>query len=256
MPDRSRKRVCRHAAAKKKTPESRRMPGKARRMIRSALCTASKEARYAHCADEISPVSKIPPISTRCASSSLYRGLFSGRKGFTKCDGSRGMQEEIKRYSDRLRIEKGLPLAIRVGLNSGEMVLRSIRKDDLHTDYVPIGHSVNLAARHGEPGDAGVDRGRRKHLPSDAGLLPFSGARPGRGKGGKRAGFHRAIEIARRQSAKSLELRATTSLARLLNEQGRQDEARRMLGEIYGWFTEGFDTADLKDAKALLDTLS
>jgi class 3 adenylate cyclase len=57
------------------------------------------------------------------------------------------MQEDIKRYSDRLRIEKGVPLAIRVGLNSGEMVVRSIRKDDLHTDYVPIGHSVNLAAR-------------------------------------------------------------------------------------------------------------
>jgi class 3 adenylate cyclase len=57
------------------------------------------------------------------------------------------MQEEIKRYSDRLRIEKALLLTIRVGLNSGEMVLRSIRKDDLHTDYVPIGHSVNLAAR-------------------------------------------------------------------------------------------------------------
>jgi len=57
------------------------------------------------------------------------------------------MQEEIKRYSDRLRIEKGVLLQIRVGLNSGEMVVRSIRKDDLHTDYVPIGHSVNLAAR-------------------------------------------------------------------------------------------------------------
>jgi class 3 adenylate cyclase/predicted ATPase len=57
------------------------------------------------------------------------------------------MQEEIKRYSDRLRIEEGMPLAIRVGLNSGEVVLRSIRKDDLHTDYTPIGHSVNLAAR-------------------------------------------------------------------------------------------------------------
>src|SRR6058998_2883603 len=56
------------------------------------------------------------------------------------------MQEEIKLYSDRLRIQKGLPLLIRVGLNSGEMVLRSIRKDDLHTDYVPIGHSLNLAA--------------------------------------------------------------------------------------------------------------
>jgi predicted ATPase len=68
--------------------------------------------------------------------------------------------------------------------------------------------------------------------------------------------FRRAIEIARRQSAKSLELRATTSLARLLDKQRKQDEARRMLGEIYGWFTEGFDTADLKDAKALLEELS
>jgi predicted ATPase len=66
----------------------------------------------------------------------------------------------------------------------------------------------------------------------------------------------RAIEIARRQSARSFELRATTSLARLLDKQGRQDEARRMLDEIYGWFTEGFDTADLKEAKALLDALS
>jgi tetratricopeptide (TPR) repeat protein len=67
--------------------------------------------------------------------------------------------------------------------------------------------------------------------------------------------FRTAIEIARRQSARSEELRATTSLARLLAKQGRRDEARTMLAEIYGWFTEGFDTADLKDAKALLDEL-
>jgi predicted ATPase len=51
-------------------------------------------------------------------------------------------------------------------------------------------------------------------------------------------------------------LRATTSLARLLENQGKRDETRAMLAEIYGWFTEGFDTADLKDAKALLDELS
>jgi predicted ATPase len=51
------------------------------------------------------------------------------------------------------------------------------------------------------------------------------------------------------------ELRATTSLAQLLAKQGRRDEARTKLGEIYGWFTEGFDTADLKDAKALLQQL-
>jgi predicted ATPase len=68
--------------------------------------------------------------------------------------------------------------------------------------------------------------------------------------------FERAIEIARSQSAKSLELRATMSLARLLCDTGRRDEARTMLADIYNWFTEGFDTADLKDAKALLEQLS
>ena len=68
--------------------------------------------------------------------------------------------------------------------------------------------------------------------------------------------FQRAIEVARKQSAKSWELRATTSLARLLQKQGSRDQARTMLAEIYGWFTEGFDTADLKDAKALLDELA
>jgi predicted ATPase len=68
--------------------------------------------------------------------------------------------------------------------------------------------------------------------------------------------FRTAIEIARRQSARSKELRATTSLARLLAKQGRRDEACTMLNEIYGWFTEGFDTANLKDANALLGQLN
>jgi class 3 adenylate cyclase/tetratricopeptide (TPR) repeat protein len=68
--------------------------------------------------------------------------------------------------------------------------------------------------------------------------------------------FESAIEVARRQSAKSLELRATTSFARLLVLLGRRDQARTMLAEIYGWFTEGFDTADLNEAKTLLDELS
>jgi class 3 adenylate cyclase/tetratricopeptide (TPR) repeat protein len=68
--------------------------------------------------------------------------------------------------------------------------------------------------------------------------------------------FRTAIDVAHRQSAKSWELRATTSLARLLTKQGKRDEARAMLADIYNWFTEGFDTADLKDAKALLDELT
>jgi adenylate cyclase len=67
--------------------------------------------------------------------------------------------------------------------------------------------------------------------------------------------FRTAIEHSRQHSAKSWELRATISLARLLIKQRKRDEARTILAEIYGWFTEGFDTADLKDAKALLEAL-
>jgi predicted ATPase len=68
--------------------------------------------------------------------------------------------------------------------------------------------------------------------------------------------FRTAIGIARTQRAKSWELRATTSLARLLTKQRKRDKAREMLAEIYDWFTEGFDTADLKDARALLVELN
>lgn len=68
--------------------------------------------------------------------------------------------------------------------------------------------------------------------------------------------FHRAIEIARQQQAKSFELRAVMSLARLWQQQGKREESQAILAEIYGWFTEGFDTADLKDAGVLLDELS
>ncbi|MGH9429417.1 MAG: hypothetical protein ACRD2L_24290, partial [Terriglobia bacterium] len=68
--------------------------------------------------------------------------------------------------------------------------------------------------------------------------------------------FWKAIEIARRQQAKSLELRAVMSLSRLRQHQGKKDEARQLLAEIYGWFTEGFDTKDLQEAKALIEELS
>jgi predicted ATPase len=63
-------------------------------------------------------------------------------------------------------------------------------------------------------------------------------------------------DIARKQSAKSYELRATMSLSRLYMKQGKKEEARKMLSDIYGWFTEGFDTLDLIEAKELLEELS
>jgi predicted ATPase len=67
--------------------------------------------------------------------------------------------------------------------------------------------------------------------------------------------FRQALDIARRQHAKSLEPRAEMSLIRLWQRQGKRDEARALLASIYGWFTEGFDTADLQEAKALLEDL-
>ena len=70
------------------------------------------------------------------------------------------------------------------------------------------------------------------------------------------ASLQHAIHIAQGQQAKSLELRATTNLAHLWRDQGKRDEARELLAPVYGWFTEGFDTLDLKEAKALLDELA
>jgi len=74
--------------------------------------------------------------------------------------------------------------------------------------------------------------------------------------GEAQAAFQEALRIARRQQAKAYELRAATSLARLWGEQSRRAEALELLAPVYGWFTEGFETADLKDAKALLDQLA
>jgi class 3 adenylate cyclase/predicted ATPase len=109
-----------------------------------------------------------------------------------------------------------------------------------------IGDALDLVRRSGECfWEAEINRLRGELLlgqsPSDPALA--------------RASVEHAIKKARQQGAKSLELRATTSLARMLMSTDRRDEARAMLAEIYNWFTEGFDTADLKDAKALLDQL-
>ena len=68
--------------------------------------------------------------------------------------------------------------------------------------------------------------------------------------------FERALAVARAQQAKSWELRAAMSMARLWRDQAKRDEARELLAPVYGWFTEGFDTLDLKQAKALLDELT
>ena len=79
---------------------------------------------------------------------------------------------------------------------------------------------------------------------------------PGAGTAKAQAYFERALQIARQQQAKSWELRAAMSMARLWCDQGKRNEARNLLAPVYGWFTEGFDTRDLKEAKTLLDALA
>ena len=71
----------------------------------------------------------------------------------------------------------------------------------------------------------------------------------------RKAYFERALAIAREQQAKSWELRAAMSMARLWRDQGKRQQARELLAPVYGWFTEGFDTLDLREAKTLLDKL-
>jgi predicted ATPase len=78
---------------------------------------------------------------------------------------------------------------------------------------------------------------------------------PGTPQAEAEAWLRRALDVARRQEAKSLELRAAMSLSRLWQHQGKCTEARELLAPIYSWFTEGFDTLDLQEAKALLEEL-
>jgi predicted ATPase len=82
--------------------------------------------------------------------------------------------------------------------------------------------------------------------------LQHAGAQPGEAE----ACFQQALAVARRQEAKSLELRAAMSLAHLWQQQGKRHEAHDLLAPVYGWFTEEFDTADLQDAQALLEELT
>jgi predicted ATPase len=86
-----------------------------------------------------------------------------------------------------------------------------------------------------------------------AGELALNSAKSDRAKA--LCHFQKAIAVARKQQARSWELRAAMSMARLWRDQGKRDEARELLAPVYGWFTEGFDTLDLKEAKTLLDEL-
>ncbi len=138
---------------------------------------------------------------------------------------------------------------------------------DLHEDRPELGYYIDLLARtnHADEGMTVLENAFVSY--SDSGLTSWDAEfhrlkgvlllslSDGNGTEAE-ACFKQAIEIARGQSAKSFELRAAMELARLWQGQGKRSEARELLAPVYGWFTEGFDTADLKNAKALLDDLT
>ena len=105
------------------------------------------------------------------------------------------------------------------------------------------------AAQFIEKTDGRCDEGQVRCLQGD--LLSASGD-----KAAAELNYREALAVAGRQKAKAIELRAAMSMARLWRDQGKRDEARDLLAPVYGWFTEGFDTLDLKEAKALLDELA
>ena len=157
-------------------------------------------------------------------------------------------------------------------LQDGIATMRAV-VEALRAAGVALGYSMLLALLAEAHGKAGqVEEGlaliadaqafvmKTGELAFDANLHRVKGelllarSRPDRAEA--EASFREALDIARGQSAKSVELRAATSLARLWQQQGRREEARELLAPVYDWFTEGFDTRDLKDAKALLDELA
>jgi predicted ATPase len=123
--------------------------------------------------------------------------------------------------------------------------------------YADIGHFDNAWRCIGDAMTA-MERANERWFEAEvhrlAGEIALKSPQPDTQKA--KSHFERALAVARQQQAKSLELRAAMSLARLWRDQGKVQQARELLAPVYGWFTEGFDTRDLKEAKGLLDELA
>src|SRR5713101_7806896 len=127
----------------------------------------------------------------------------------------------------------------------GRLAMGYIAADDLSAASDAIAHAMRLASARGE-------RAWDSELRRIEGMIALKQGRTDEAE----YAFRAAIEIAQAQEAKSWELRATTSLAGFLADHGQRQEAHALLAPVYGWFTEGFDTADLKKAKALIAQLA
>jgi predicted ATPase len=155
--------------------------------------------------------------------------------------------------SEAVRMIKSGVTALR---STGTTVGIPFYLSNLATAYAQLGQFDHAWRCIGEAMTAIETTGERWHeaeVRRVAGEIALKSPQPDTAKA--EAYFERALTVARKQQLKSFELRAAMSMARLLRDQGKRDAARDLLAPVYGWFTEGFDTLDLKQAKALLDEL-
>ncbi len=146
----------------------------------------------------------------------------------------------LLRYGDQEHLQAEVLLIFHVGRKKTRKGWRSETENRRRGESEP--------AKQNRSSEEGENWGRTSLcLPSPIPRFPVSSPEEA---------FLKAIKIARRQQAKSLELRATTSLARLWQQQGKQKQAHGMLAKVYHWFTEGFDTKDLQETKTLIEELS
>ena len=141
--------------------------------------------------------------------------------------------------------------------STGATVLVSVSLSLLASAYAELGQFDNAWRCIGEamtPVETTKERWWEAEVNRIAGEIALKSPEPNAAKA--EAYFERALSVARQQQAKSWELRAAMSLARLWRDQGKVQQARELLAPVYGWFTEGFDTLDLKEAKALLEELA
>jgi predicted ATPase len=166
--------------------------------------------------------------------------------------------EQGQREEGIAQIGQGLAACRGAGGESGRPHFLALLAEG-HAKAGQAEEGLTVLAEGLAPGEKNEDRYYRAELYRLKGVLTLQqagtvgGAHP---TAEAEAYFHQALDIARKQQAKSLELRAVMSLSRLWQRQGKKNEARQMLAEIYGWFTEGFDIKDLQEAKALLEELA
>jgi predicted ATPase len=214
-------------------------------LLITLLLAAIMQIQCGRCDEATTAAEEIEALATEKELAFLLLGAKMVRRAVATLEGSATAVLEMIASTESLRRQSGMTL------------WTPSYKSDLATAYATLGQfdlagaSIRDALEHIETSKETWFEADVRCVAGEIALMS-----PERDAAGAQAHFERAIDVARLQKARSLELRAAANLARLWRDQDKRDEARELLAPIYGWFTEGFDTRDLLEAKALLDELA